>query len=362
MNRRQVVYSILGSIMANASGSGTGRAAAGAVRGRSQSVGFNLITWEASVLARAKPWRKAIDDIQRLGAGRVTLVPFELIDPAEGRLVPKSRFELTRGPNSEVIRDIVAHARQKQLSVSLKPMIEIDNQVGEGDQWRGNLSVRDGKLGPFFESYRDYILGLVRIAREEEVSRFYIGSELTKLVKNPHSHPYWQQLIKDCRAELGSSTCLLTYAANYNEYDKVPFWADLDEIGIDAYFALADDEQAAGPGRPGKDELKVAVLKMMHHLKTFSESQGRPIMLAEWGVVPLDKTTVEPSEPEPSDVEDSEEALNAYWATLEALSEQSDWLQGIDFWHWKVGTHEDSNYRIEPNGPIAKIVRWWIAN
>jgi hypothetical protein len=32
----------------------------------------------------------------------------------------------------------------------------------------------------------------------------------------------------------------LTYAANWDDFDKVPFWKELDYIGIDAYFPLSD--------------------------------------------------------------------------------------------------------------------------
>jgi homoserine trans-succinylase len=32
----------------------------------------------------------------------------------------------------------------------------------------------------------------------------------------------------------------LTYAANWDDFDKVPFWNELDYIGIDAYFPLSD--------------------------------------------------------------------------------------------------------------------------
>jgi hypothetical protein len=32
----------------------------------------------------------------------------------------------------------------------------------------------------------------------------------------------------------------LTYAANWDDFDKVPFWNELDYIGIDAYFPLSN--------------------------------------------------------------------------------------------------------------------------
>ena len=32
----------------------------------------------------------------------------------------------------------------------------------------------------------------------------------------------------------------LTYAANWDEFKRVPFWKALDYIGVDAYFPLSD--------------------------------------------------------------------------------------------------------------------------
>jgi hypothetical protein len=46
---------------------------------------------------------------------------------------------------------------------------------------------------------------------------------------------YWSQLIKKIKKIYQE-----TYAANWDDFDKVPFWNELDYIGIDAYFPLSD--------------------------------------------------------------------------------------------------------------------------
>ena len=360
MNRRKFVLSTISGLVAGASGPGSLWAAANPRR--RELIGFNLISWEASVLARAKPWRRAIDEIYAVGARRITVVPFELFSEAEGRLVHKSRFELTRGPGVEVLKDIADYARSKGLSVSIKPMIEIDNQTGEGAEWRGSLKIQPEKLDSFFESYQAYILPLARTARQSGAGRFYIGTELAGLVKNQAHHDHWSRLIKLCRDELGTSKCLLSYAANFNEYTTVPFWKELDEIGVDTYFPLVEVEEAKGAGLPSAELLKERFLEILERLHKFSLAEGRPMLLAEWGVVPLDMTTVEPSDDAPSETQDPQEALNAYQAMLEAIGEQGDWLRGADFWHWQVNPHEDSNYRVAAQGPIAQLIRWWISS
>jgi hypothetical protein len=46
---------------------------------------------------------------------------------------------------------------------------------------------------------------------------------------------YWSQLIKKIKKIYSGN-----YAANWDDFDKVPFWNELDYIGIDAYFPLSD--------------------------------------------------------------------------------------------------------------------------
>jgi hypothetical protein len=236
-------------------------------------------------------------------------------------------------------------------------MIEIDNAKGEGAIWRGSLQLANSGLESFFRSYDDYVLSICDLARETGASRFYVGSELTRIVKNAASHAYWSRLIAACRQRLGSASCLLSYAANYTEYDEVPFWGELDEIGIDAYFPLATRQQALGPGRPRKADLEPRLDKVFDRLHALSARHKRPLMLAEWGVVPYDLTTVEPSDDAPSNKRDPAEAVNAYVAFLETFADQGDWLAGVDFWHWRVSPHRDSNYAITPRSPIARLLR-----
>jgi hypothetical protein len=328
----------------------------------SHILGFNLIAWEESSLAGPKYWKRAIDDIYELGARRVTIVPYALFSPEQGMLVNKSDFGLISGPSLSTVIKIIIHARAKQMSVGLKPMIEIDNKDNEGEIWRGKLRLRDGaQIEKFFDSYEEFMIKQCRAACQAGLDRFYIGTELAGLIKNKDTHPYWDRLIKACRHEIGQSQCRLTYAANYDEYNDVPFWNQLDEIGIDAYFPLATKSQAQGFGHPDQTLLVVRFKEVLEKLRLFSMKFKRPVMLAEWGVVPLDLTTSEPSDHQPSLISDPEEALNAYGAMVEAVRDQSNWLQGVDLWHWRVSPSEDSNYRIDPNGPFAHLLRKAIA-
>lgn len=324
---------------------------------RARMVGLNLVAWDKATNTNPKPWLRAINDIYALGVRRVTIVPYVLVDRDRGHLIEKSSFGLAAGPGNGIVRAAILSARGLGMSVGLKPMIEIDNSSGEGGIWRATLHFNRDMLGPFFDSYEAFILDMAALARTSGATRFYIGSELAGLTGDTAADPYWRRLIAACRGVLSRSDCLLTYAANYSEYLNFRFWAALDEIGIDAYFPLAMKDEAQGLGAPLAEQIARSWPPILSQLRALSKQTGRRIMLAEWGVVPFDQTTVEPSEEEPSSTQDLAEALNAYSATLAAVMGETDWLAGIDLWHWSVSPVEDSNYRIVKNGPIANMVR-----
>ncbi len=355
MNRRSFIHLALGGTLASAV---LGSACQPPpIRSRAQLFGFNLIAWDRRALTNATAWRKSIAALHGLGISRVTIVPYQLLDPDSLRLLSKSQFDLVFGPSAEVVAEIIRYAKTLNMSVSLKPMIEIDNEEGEGDIWRGTVKIGPDKAGAFFDSYQAHILQMLKVAVDEGADRFYIGSELAGLVTDKRHTGRWLDLIVACRRSLGDSSCLLTYAANFDEYEQVPFWSELDEIGVDAYFPLARKKEAAGLLQPGHELLRKRFDKVLIDLQAFSKRMKRPMFLAEWGVVPFDLTTTEPSAAQPSESYDLGEMLNAYTAVIGAVQAQGDWLAGCDFWHWSVSSHNDSNYSIDAGSPVAEMLR-----
>jgi hypothetical protein len=58
----------------------------------------------------------------------------------------------------------------------------------------------------------------------------------------------WRRVIAAVR---GVTSARLTYAANFDAYQRVAFWDALDAIGIQAYFPLTDKAtSASAPLRP----------------------------------------------------------------------------------------------------------------
>ena len=80
----------------------------------------------------------------------------------------------------------------------------------------------------------------------------------------------------------------LTYAANWTDYRRVPFWDALDSIGIQAYFPLTQNPEAEEP------EIRRGWQKIMGQLKEFARENHRPIVFTELGYNRSHQAAVQP--------------------------------------------------------------------
>ena len=133
------------------------------------------------------------------------------------------------GERPEGVCKTIEHAHDKGMKVMLKP------QLWTRDQWIGDLNFENKKDWKAFEqNYSRFILGWARIADSLKIDMLCIGTEIRHSIEQRPQ--YWRGLIKAVRKVYKGK---LTYAPNWDDYDKVTFWDDLDYIGVDAYFPLS---------------------------------------------------------------------------------------------------------------------------
>ncbi len=319
--------------------------------------GASAVAWNGMANEDPVRWRDGVQEMYACGLRRVTLVSYAFVNPTTGSVSRESVNNLERPPSMAVLLAAAQEAASLGMEVSVRPWVEIDNDVGAGDVWRGFLSLDGEARHEFTETYGRYVQELALFAKEISASRFYVGSELRGLTSKSEFLSFWQHLIGACKQILHCDKCVVSYAANFNEYEEVGFWDDLDEIGIDAYAPLATEAQSRGAGNPSEEMITKNFERFMQRLKAFSRQLNKPIFISEWGVVPFDTSVSEPSNELPSTIVDRDEALKAYRAVLGVLRTQGNWLQGVDFWHWSIDPYEDSNYRIEPNSDISAVIK-----
>ena len=128
----------------------------------------------------------------------------------------------------------------------------------------------------------------------------------------------------------------LTYAANCDSYQKVPFWAALHAIGVQAYFPLVAEDQAPEPA-----VLDAAWARVVEELTVFSHGHDRPVLLTELGYERSPTTALRPWEdgrrrgapPAPAGELIQKRCLKA---ALAAVAD-SDAIVGLFLWKWFPG-------------------------
>lgn len=224
------------------------------------------------------------------------------------------------GERPEGICTTVNHAHDKGIKVMLKP------QLWTHDQWIGELKFDTEKDWKKFEkNYATFILKWAAIADSMGIDMLCIGTEIRHSAEQRPK--YWRQLIQSIRKVYNGK---LTYAPNWDDYDKITFWDALDYIGVDAYFPLSFEKT------PTVCDLKEAWEPIITKLEGYAKKWNKPILFTEFGYLSLDgcagKTWVLEKNRASAGINEQAQA-NAIQALLEVFGGK-DWWAGGFLWKW----------------------------
>ena len=170
----------------------------------------------------------------------------------------------------------ILYAHEKGLKVLLKPHIWV-----RGDGWTGAYHLQsESDWIQWEQEYLNYILPLAKIADSMNVEAFCVGLEFKRVIE---ARPdCWKKFIREVRKVYGGQ---LTYAANWDNFNNISFWDELDFIGINAYFPLSESSN------PSKKELLDAWKQPLEEIKDIQKRFNKPIVFTEFGYRSLDKAT-----------------------------------------------------------------------
>lgn len=252
--------------------------------------------------------------------GWVAIIPYAFSNTGK----PQVHFDheyMWWGEKQEGVKTMIALALQGGFKVMLKPHV----WMSEG--WVGDFLLENESDWSMWENeYREYILTFARHAEDMGVELFCIGTEYKLAVK--YRPEYWKNLIKEVRKVYSGK---LTYAANWDNYQQVVFWDDLDYIGIDAYFPLLDQRSCS------KDELIEAWKPIKKEIAELSQQLDRPVLFTEYGYQSADGAAGNHWEIEKyGRVTNEELQSDAYEALYESFW-QEPWFAGGFWWKWHFG-------------------------
>ena len=304
---------------------------------------FNGVSFVASSNAVSQ---ENIDPLIDLNVNNASVMPFGFIQNLNDPEVIYNTERQWFGETKEGAEQYIDLLHKNNIQVMLKPQIWV---------WRGEftglieMNSEEDWL-QLEESYRNFILVFAKLAEETSCALFCIGTEMEQFImKRPE---YWKALIQDIRNVYSGE---LTYAANWDEYKRIPFWRELDYIGVDAYFPISESKT------PTIEESIKSWEKWKKEMLDISEKNQKKVLFTEYGYRSVDYNGKEPWK---SDRSMNRVNLEAQSNTLHAMFESiwnEEWFAGGYLWKWfidhsKVGGID--NHMFTPqNKPAAEIIK-----
>lgn len=240
------------------------------------------------------------------------------------------------------------------IKIMLKPHIWLSNM--EDGKWRSDIKMEtEQDWNSWFENYSQVIVQYAELAEALKLEQFCIGTELeTTVYEKPEK---WKLLIENIKSIY---TGKLTYAANWdNEFEAVPFWNELDYIGIQAYFPISSTDN------PTLEELENNWRKHIEKIESVSSKFNKPILFTELGYKSIQGTSKKPWEWNGvknvySKISKREQLL-CYQAFFNTIWKET-WFHGIHIWEWQgqgISDGNNANFTIEGKPSLNLIAKYF---
>lgn len=274
-------------------------------------------------------------DIKAANANSACLMPYSYM--RNGSEVIFNHERQYWGESDKGTQVLINQAHEQGMTVMLKPHLWIMPNT-----FTGHLTFENEELwSKWVKSYQAYIFHFADIAEKEKVELFCLATEMESLWRD---HPKgFEDLIAGVKKRYKGK---LTYAANWDEYDRFPYWNEFDFIGIDAYFPL----DSLNPKQSWKDLRK--------ELEAFSVKNGKPLLFTEFGYRNIDNPYTKPWESDrnvPANNTQQVKAYDAFFSTWKG----SQQLAGLYVWKWFIGDRHSrgQNSGFTPQGkPAEKLL------
>ncbi len=269
----------------------------------------------------------------------------------------------TKTPSDGTIRRVLKEARRLGLEIALLPIVLLSSP--KDNDWRGNLSPPDlrgrtrgdANYGApdwkaWFRGYRAVISHYARLAEECRASVFCVGSELSSTEGQVKE---WQQVVREVRQRFSGE---LTYSANWDHYEEVGIWKELDFIGLSAYYELTTSKS---PSLPELTRSWRGVRQKILRWRKEAGLTALPLLFTEIGYPSIDGCASKPWDYTQKTVADLHEQMLCYQAFVGTWNGSPELGGAIFYEWWGRGGRDDKGYT--PRGkPALRVLRDWFTS
>ncbi len=284
-----------------------------------------------------------------LGAGWVSLTPFGRVWDLHPEGVDLT-FEADFEQNRQNLQRAIAQAHAQGLKVMLVPHLWV-----ETGEWRALIDF-DSPAGweQWFNAYRRFLLTWAQVAEDSQVDLFSAGVEWRSWVTTTHA-PSYARLLREVRKIYSGP---ITYAANWDDVEQSVILGELDVIGINAFYPLADQDGASF------EQLRAGGERLVQRVAQLSEQWQKPILFTEIGYTTRPDPAIRPWEwPDSmSNVRvDTDAQAEAYLALLADFIEQP-WFVGFFVWRTYADPYDTSQEAPWGFSPLHKPAELVVRN
>ncbi len=289
---------------------------------------------------------RALLEARAMGATWVAVTPFGRVADVSGAgidLTFEAPFERNRAAVIRAVR--MAHARG--LRVMLVPHLWV-----ESGAWRGDIDPKtDEGWARWADSYERFVDAWAEVAQETRTEMLSVGVELRTWVTTSRA-PSFTRIVRGLRGIYGG---LLTYSGNWDDIEQTVILGDVDVIGVNAFYPLADD-----PGAP-EAALREGGRKVQAKVHALAEAWSKPVLFTEAGYTtrsdPAVKPWIWPDVMSGVKVDEAAQAT-AYRALIGPLLDEPDFA-GLFVWRVYANpddVSQEAPWGFSPRGKLAELV------
>ena len=285
----------------------------------------------------------------QVNANWVALSPFGFSREKKPAVNYNSNFQWW-GEKPDGIAQIADYAKERGLKIMMKP------QVWMMGSWVGSFDMKtEEKWQEWEQSYEKFILEFAQIAQDKQTEIFCIGTEYR--IAAVEREAFWRNIIKKVKTIYKGK---ITYAANWDNFENVKFWDELDYIGIDSYFPLVEAQT------PQVEQMVKGWEQWKPAIEGIHKQYNKPILFTEYGYMSCDYTAWQNWENEGNvrnlnvNMEGQKNAFEAFFRTFW----NEDWFAGGFIWKWyddyeQAGGASNKQYTPQRKAVESTIKNWY---
>lgn len=319
--------------------------------GKLEGLPYRGVAMQVQRIDNVMDYGRSIDKIAALGADTVLFV----VDSKQENGKSVSIFlDMREEPSPEKLGELIQYAHSKKLRVILMPIVLLEAPLGT--EWRG--TIHPDVWEDWWDSYRSMLQHYDQVAEKNHVELFVVGSEL---VSTESQLEEWTRTIHQVRKEYHGQ---VTYSANWDHYTTIPFWDQLDVMGMNSYYDLGKDVPGS---HQQKNQASVAQInqrwaKIQSSILGFGQKINKPIIMLEVGWCSMGNSVTEPWDytqtGEPLDLDIQRRLYEAYFQSWYGKKG----FGGFMIWAWTPNASGLDDRGYTPEGkPAEQVLRTWLA-